>query len=194
MLSTGRRPQKVGQEIGASNNHHPSPLHLRLCLKALMTTLNDFSANTLSGQSRALKAYQGQVVLVVNTASACGFTPQFKGLQQLHDAYFAQGFSVLGFPCNQFGAQDKGSNAEIGQFCEINYGVSFPMFAKIEVNGSNAHPLFAWLKDQARGIFWTRSIKWNFTKFLINRQGHVVARFGSTVKPKDIENAIQKLL
>ena len=148
-----------------------------------MTTLYDFQAQTISGETVNFSDYKGKALLIVNTASACGFTPQFAGLESLQQAFASQGLVVLGFPCNQFGSQDPGSNEDIGAFCQKNYGVSFPMMAKIDVNGTQAHPLFTWLKTQAPGILGSEGIKWNFTKFLINRQGQVVKRYASLDKP-----------
>ena len=159
-----------------------------------MSHFYDFSATDIQGTDQAMSAYRGQVVLAVNTASACGFTPQLQGLQALHQTYAARGLVVLGFPCNQFGKQDPGSNADIASFCLRNYGVDFPMMAKVEVNGHNAHPLFVWLKAQAPGIWGTRMIKWNFTKFLINHEGQVLQRYAPRDTPaslaKDIEAAL----
>lgn len=153
-----------------------------------------YSAQRIDGKEQALADYQGQVLLIVNTASQCGFTPQFAGLEELYQRYQAQGFSVLGFPCNQFGGQDPDSNANIQQFCQVNYGVSFPMFAKIEVNGEQAHPLFQYLKQQATGLLGSEMIKWNFTKFLIAKDGTVFKRYAPTTKPEDISNDIEQLL
>jgi glutathione peroxidase len=159
-----------------------------------MTSIYDFEALSIDGQPAPLKNYQGQVLLIVNTASACGFTPQFAGLETLHESYSSQGLVVLGFPCNQFGAQDSGSNGEIAQFCQRNYGVSFAMMAKIEVNGPGAHPLYQWLKSEAPGLLGTQAIKWNFTKFLVGKDGTVIKRYAPTDKPeslvKDIEAAL----
>ena len=159
-----------------------------------MSTLHDFSAQDIQGHEQALSTYQGQVLLVVNTASACGFTPQFSGLQKLQDQWAGRGFTVLGFPCNQFGSQDPGSDGEILGFCQKNYGVTFPMMSKVEVNGANAHPLFKWLTQAAPGVLGTQAIKWNFTKFLVGRNGEVIKRYGSMDKPealaKDIEAAL----
>jgi glutathione peroxidase len=159
-----------------------------------MTSVYDFTATALDGRERALRDYEEQVLLIVNTASNCGFTPQYAGLQALQDAYEARGFSVLGFPCNQFGAQEPGDAAEIGAFCERNYGVSFPMFAKIDVNGAGAHPLYQHLKATSRGLLGTQGIKWNFTKFLVDRSGRVVERFGPASTPATIRRDIEKLL
>ena len=158
-----------------------------------MPTLSDFSATTITGEPASLDAYQGNVALVVNTASACGFTPQFEGLEKLHVQYADQGLSVLGFPCNQFGAQDSGSNEEIGAFCQKNYGVSFQMFEKVDVNGDDAHPLYQWLREEKRGLMGEK-IKWNFTKFLIGRDGSVLKRYGSTTKPEKIAADIERAL
>jgi glutathione peroxidase len=156
-------------------------------------TLSDFSATTITGEERPLDSYAGQVVLVVNTASACGFTPQFEGLETLHETYAEQGLAVLGFPCNQFGNQDPGANEEIGLFCQKNYGVTFAMFEKIEVNGDGAHPLYKWLREEKGGVLGDK-IKWNFTKFLIGRDGTVIKRYGSTTKPEKIASDIEKAL
>lgn len=160
----------------------------------MSATIYGFSAPTLRGQDVSLKDYAGKVVLIVNTASKCGLTPQYKGLEKLYQAYKDKGLVILGFPCNQFGQQEPGSSAQISEFCELNYGVSFPMFDKIQVNGEGAHPLYQFLKDQKPGIFGSKGIKWNFTKFLVNRQGEVVQRFGPQTKPEAIESHIQKLL
>ena len=157
-------------------------------------TLRDFKAVRIDGTSISMESYVGQVLLIVNTASRCGFTPQYHGLQQLYRDYRERGFQVLGFPCNQFREQEPGSAGEISQFCEINYGVTFPMFAKIEVNGPGAHPMFRWLKAQAPGILGTQRIKWNFTKFLIGRDGRVVKRFAPNVEPNEIRTSIEALL
>ncbi|MDY6946028.1 MAG: glutathione peroxidase [Pseudomonadota bacterium] len=159
-----------------------------------MSSLYDFSATSLDGKPVALKQFAGQVLLVVNTASKCGFTPQYEGLEALYKQYRDRGLTVLGFPCNQFGAQEPGSAAEIGSFCQKNYGVSFPMFEKIEVNGAAAHPLYRWLKASAKGILGSEGIKWNFTKFLIDRDGNVVERFAPTTKPEDLKSNVEALL
>ena len=159
-----------------------------------MPQLSDFQAQRIDGSSVLLADLQGRVLLIVNTASACGFTPQFAGLEALHQSHGAKGLTVMGFPCNQFGGQDPGSNEEIGAFCQKNYGVSFPMMAKINVNGADAHPLFQWLKAQAPGILGSEGIKWNFTKFLIGKDGQVLSRYAPTDTPakitKDIEAAL----
>lgn len=161
----------------------------------MRSSFYDFSATSIDGHSQSFAGYAGKVVLVVNTASACGFTPQFEGLQQLYERYADQGLVIVGFPCNQFGQQDKGSNTEIAGFCQRNYGVAFPMMAKVDVNGAQAHPLFAWLKSQAPGILGTEMIKWNFTKFLVGRDGQVLQRYAPKDAPSslaaDIEAALQ---
>ncbi len=154
----------------------------------------DFSAARLDGKDESLSDYRGQVLLIVNTASACGFTPQYAGLEALYEKLHGEGLTILGFPCNQFGAQEPGSAAEIGAFCQKNYGVRFPMFAKIEVNGANAHPLYKYLKDAKPGLLGTEAIKWNFTKFLIGKDGEPVARYAPNTKPEELEAPIRKLL
>ena len=158
------------------------------------STAYDFSCATPGGKKKSLADYRGKVLLVVNTASKCGFTPQFAGLEELYEKYRDQGFEILGFPCNQFGKQDPGSNDEIMEFCQLNYGVSFPMFGKIEVNGSGADPLFRHLKKEAPGALGTERIKWNFTKFLIDTEGNVVKRYAPMDKPSAIEKDVKKLL
>ena len=158
-----------------------------------MTTVYDFSAVTLDGQETPLSRFEGQVLLIVNTASACGFTPQYKGLQSLHKELSPRGFSVLGFPCNQFGGQEPGNAQQIEQFCTRNYAITFPMFAKIDVNGSNAHPLFKFLQNARVGLLGP-SLKWNFTKFLIDRAGRVVGRFAPTDRPEGLKKQIEALL
>jgi glutathione peroxidase len=159
-----------------------------------MASIYDFEAQQIDGKTVPLKNFEGRVMLIVNTASACGFTPQFAGLEELHKNYGAKGLVVLGFPCNQFGAQDPGDNTEIASFCQINYGVSFPMMAKIEVNGAGAHPLYKWLTKEAPGVLGTQAIKWNFTKFLIGKNGQVIRRYAPTDTPqslaKDLEAAL----
>ena len=158
-----------------------------------MSDFYQFNAETLHGDTRSLADYKGQVVLVVNTASKCGFTPQYKGLQELYETYKNRGFTILGFPCNQFGGQEPGDAEEINSFCEMNYGVEFPMFNKIDVNGDNAHPLFNYLKDELSGTLGDK-IKWNFTKFLIGKDGQPIKRYAPTTKPgkltRDIEQAL----
>ncbi len=157
-------------------------------------TLADFSANRLDRTPQALSAFAGQVVLIVNVASQCGFTPQYEGLEALYQQYKDRGLVILGFPCNQFGAQEPGSSDEIAQFCALNFSASFPMFERIEVNGDAAHPLFDWLTAAAPGVLGTGAIKWNFTKFLLGRDGKVVDRFAPTTEPAEIAPAIEKLL
>ena len=159
-----------------------------------MSTVHDFSARDLQGRDVALDQYRGRVLLVVNTASKCGFTPQYKGLQKLYEDYRDRGLEILGFPCNQFANQEPGSEEEIGSFCEMNYGVSFPMFGKIEVNGDETHPLFDHLKAEAPGLLGSKAIKWNFTKFLVDRDGRVVRRYGPKDTPESIAADIEKLL
>jgi glutathione peroxidase len=159
-----------------------------------MSTVYDFHATSIAGQEVHLSDYKGHVMLIVNTASACGFTPQFAGLEELHQQYGAKGLAVMGFPCNQFGSQDPGSNEEIGAFCQANYGVSFPMMAKVDVNGAQAHALFQWLKAEAPGLLGSEGIKWNFTKFLINRQGQVIKRYAPLDKPASIAADIEAAL
>jgi glutathione peroxidase len=158
-----------------------------------MTSIYDFSARSLAGEDTPLKRFEGRVLLIVNTASACGFTPQYKGLEALQQKYAARGFSVLGFPCNQFGRQEPGSAAEIGQFCSSNYAVTFPMFDKIEVNGENAHPLYRYLKGEKGGLLGS-AIKWNFTKFLVDRSGKVIGRYAPTTTPEQLTGDIEALL
>ena len=159
-----------------------------------MTTIYDFEALSIDGKSVPLNQFKGKAMLIVNTASACGFTPQFAGLEKLHETYGAKGLVVLGFPCNQFGGQDSGSNGEIAQFCQLNYGVSFAMMAKVAVNGADAHPLYQWLCKEAPGLLGSKAIKWNFTKFLVGKDGAVLKRYAPTDTPaslaKDIEAAL----
>ena len=159
-----------------------------------MSTLYDIPVNTLNGEASSLAPFRGQVLLIVNTASQCGFTPQYAELEALYKKYKDQGFAVLGFPCNQFGAQEPGSAAEIANFCEKNFGVSFPMFEKIDVNGANEHPLYAQLKKAAPGVLGTEGIKWNFTKFLISRDGQIKARYAPTTRPAELANDVAALL
>ena len=159
-----------------------------------MTTVYDFSATDINGKEAALTQFRGKAMLVVNTASACGFTPQFGGLEALHQAYAGQGLVVLGFPCNQFGNQDPGADAEIASFCQLNYGVSFPMMGKVEVNGAGAHPLFSFLSAQAPGLLGSKAIKWNFTKFLIGKDGSVLKRYAPQDTPASLAKDIEKAL
>jgi glutathione peroxidase len=158
-----------------------------------MSGIYDFTANSLSGEEVPLKRFEGQVLLIVNTASACGFTPQYRGLEGLQQQYAARGFVVLGFPCNQFGAQEPGDAKQIAQFCEKNYAITFPMFAKIDVNGGKEHPLYKYLKSQKSGLLGA-SIKWNFTKFLVDRSGKVVGRYAPTDRPEALKKQIEALL
>jgi glutathione peroxidase len=159
-----------------------------------MTSVYDFSATAIDGTERALEQYRGQALLIVNTASKCGFTSQYEGLETLHRQYTDKPFEVLGFPCNQFGAQEPGKAAEIASFCSMTYGIDFPMFDRIDVNGPNRHPLFAWLTGQKKGFLGTRDIKWNFTKFLTDREGRVVARYAPQTEPSAIAADIEKLI
>lgn len=159
-----------------------------------MASVYDFSATTIDGKSRKLADYQGKVLLVVNTASKCGFTPQYAGLETIYKQYKDRGFAVLGFPSNQFGAQEPGPDDQIAEFCEINYGVSFPMFSKVDVNGDNAHPLFKHLTSAKKGLLGSEAIKWNFTKFLIGKDGRVIDRYAPTTKPEDLAKDIEKAL
>lgn len=153
-----------------------------------------FEVDTIRGEKQTLADYAGKVLLIVNTATKCGFAPQFKGLERLYEKYRSQGFDVLGFPSGQFANQEAENNEDIAQACEINFGVTFPLFSKIDVKGEHAHPLFTYLTEEARGILGTKAIKWNFTKFLIDRQGQVVKRFGPNETPEKIESDIQRLL
>jgi len=159
-----------------------------------MTTVFDFNATALGGNAIDLSQYKGQVLLIVNTASKCGFTPQYKGLEAVYQQFKDRGVTVLGFPCNQFGAQEPGTADEIGAFCEKNFGVTFPLFEKVDVNGDDAHPLFKHLKKDAPGVLGTEGIKWNFTKFLIRKDGSVYDRYAPTTKPEDLTDDIEKLL
>jgi glutathione peroxidase len=159
-----------------------------------MADIYDFSATTIDGQEVGLDIYRGKVLLIVNTASKCGFTPQYEGLETLHEELSDRGLVVLGFPCNQFGAQEPGDAAEIASFCRLSYDVKFPMFAKIDVNGPATAPLYAWLKHEAKGLLGSEGIKWNFTKFLVDRDGKVVDRYAPTTPPKAIRKDIEALL
>jgi glutathione peroxidase len=159
-----------------------------------MTTIYDFEARQIDGKTVPLAQFKGQVLLIVNTASACGFTPQFGGLEELHRQYGSRGLVVLGFPCNQFGEQDPGANEEIAQFCQVNYGVTFPMMAKIDVKGPKADPLYQWLSAEAPGLLGTKAIKWNFTKFLVGRDGGVIKRYAPADAPAGLAKEIEKSL
>ena len=158
-----------------------------------MTSIYDFAAPTIHGDEQPLRSYEGQVLLVVNTASQCGFTPQYEGLQRLEETYADRGFHVLGFPCDQFAGQEPGTEEEIEAFCTGRFGVTFPMFAKVDVNGKDAHPVFAWLREQKSGVLGNR-VKWNFTKFLVGRDGRVVRRYAPTTKPEEIAADIESAL
>ena len=157
-------------------------------------TAYDFDARQIDGKAISLAEFKGKVMLIVNTASKCGFTPQFGGLEALHQSYAGKGLVVLGFPCNQFGSQDPGSDDDIAGFCQVNYGVSFPMMSKIKVNGSAAHPLYQWLSAEAPGLLGSKSIKWNFTKFLVGKDGQVIKRYAPTDKPADLAKDIDAAL
>ncbi|MDZ4371119.1 MAG: glutathione peroxidase [Phenylobacterium sp.] len=159
-----------------------------------MTSIYDFSAETLAGKPVQLSDYRGKVVLIVNTASKCGFTPQYQGLDKLYQRFRDRGLVVLGFPCNQFGAQEPGNASEIASFCSLNFDVQFPMMGKIEVNGPRTHPLYAYLKKAKKGVLGTESVKWNFTKFLVDREGQVRKRYAPNVEPKALESAIEALI
>lgn len=159
-----------------------------------MPSVYDFTAETITGENLPLVTFKGQVLLIVNTASACGFTPQYESLQALHQQFASRGFAVLGFPCNQFGHQEPGDSHDIATFCSRNYAVSFPLFAKIDVNGANAHPLYAYLTRERPGVLGSKAIKWNFTKFVVDRYGRAVARYGSLTKPQALANKIESLL
>ncbi|MES2282542.1 MAG: glutathione peroxidase [Pseudomonadota bacterium] len=157
-------------------------------------TIYGFEATNINGKTIPLDGFKGKVMLIVNTASKCGFTPQFGGLEDLHKSYAGKGLAVLGFPCNQFGSQDPGADGEIEQFCQLNYGVSFPMMSKIDVNGPAAHPLYKWLSAEAPGLLGSKSIKWNFTKFLVGKDGKVIRRYAPTDKPADLAKDIEAAL
>lgn len=157
-------------------------------------TIYRFEAKSINGKDIPLSDFKGQVMLIVNTASKCGFTPQFGGLEALHKTYAGKGLAVLGFPCNQFGSQDPGADGEIAEFCQVNYGVSFPMMGKIDVNGPAAHPLYKWLGAEAPGLLGSKSIKWNFTKFLVGKDGHVIKRYAPTDKPADLAKDVEAAL
>lgn len=159
-----------------------------------MNHFYDFNVRTITGEEQSMSIYKDKVLLIVNVASECGYTPQYKGLEKLYKTYHDQGFEVLAFPCNQFGGQEPGTEKQIQNFCKVNFGVTFPLFAKIDVNGEYTHPLYVYLKKKAPGILGTESIKWNFTKFLIDREGNVITRYGSSRKPEEIAKDIEKLL
>ena len=159
-----------------------------------MSSIYDFEARQINGKDIALSKFKGKVMLIVNTASKCGFTPQFGGLEELYKSYSGKGLVVLGFPCNQFGSQDPGADGEIADFCQVNYGVSFPMMGKIDVNGPAAHPLYKWLSSEAPGLLGSKGIKWNFTKFLVGKDGQVIRRYAPTDKPEDLAKDIEAAL
>ena len=159
-----------------------------------MASIYDFSVEDITGKEVTLDKYRGKAMLIVNTASKCGFTPQYKGLEELYEQLHGKGLEILGFPCNQFGGQEPGTDTEIAQFCELNYGVSFPMFAKVDVNGADASPLFKYLKAEAPGMLGSEMVKWNFTKFLVDREGKVVARFAPKDTPEAIASDVEKVL
>lgn len=159
-----------------------------------MSSIYDFEAQQINGKNVALSEFKGKALLIVNTASKCGFTPQFGGLEELHKTYADKGLVVLGFPCNQFGSQDPGADGEIAEFCQVNYGVSFPMMGKIDVNGPAAHPLYKWLSSEAPGLLGSKSIKWNFTKFLVGKDGQVIRRYAPTDKPADLAKDVEAAL
>ena len=163
-------------------------------MSAAPTSIYDFEAQSITGQPVALSEHRGKVLLIVNTASACGFTPQFAGLEELWQSYGVRGLVVVGFPSNQFGGQDPGANEEIASFCQLNYGVSFPMMAKVEVNGSGAHPLWKWLTAEAPGLLGSKAVKWNFTKFLVGRDGRVIKRYAPTDTPASLKADIEEAL
>lgn len=160
----------------------------------MSAAIYDIDVTDISGQPRSLADYRGKVLLIVNTASKCGFTPQYQELEALYQELQPKGLEILGFPCNQFGHQEPGSDSDISQFCQLNYGVSFPMFAKIDVNGANTHPLYVLLKQEAKGVLGSKGIKWNFTKFLVDKQGNVLERFAPTTKPLQLKQQIEQLL
>ncbi|PIQ26485.1 glutathione peroxidase [bacterium (Candidatus Blackallbacteria) CG17_big_fil_post_rev_8_21_14_2_50_48_46] len=160
----------------------------------MSASVYDFEVKTITGETTTLEPYRNKVLVIVNTASKCGLTPQYEGLEKLYRSYREQGLEILGFPCNQFGLQEPGSEAEIQSFCQLNFKVDFPMFSKIEVNGSDTHPLYAYLKDEAPGLLGSKPIKWNFTKFLVNREGKVLKRFAPTDTPESMESEIKRAL
>ncbi|QSX34258.1 glutathione peroxidase [Shewanella avicenniae] len=157
-------------------------------------SIYDVQVTDIQGKQQTMAQYQGKVLLIVNTASKCGFTPQYQELETLYNALQPKGLEILGFPCNQFGHQEPGSDSDISQFCQLNYGVSFPMFAKIDVNGANTHPLYQLLKREAKGLLGSQGIKWNFTKFLVDKEGHVIERYAPTTKPLQLKQTIEQLL
>ena len=158
------------------------------------SNIHEFTLNSIDGKPAPLATYDGKVILLVNVASRCGFTPQYEGLEKLYEKYKDRGFAILGFPCNQFGSQEPGTEEEIKSFCDLNFGVKFPLFAKVDVNGANAHPLYKYLTSEKPGVLGTEAIKWNFTKFLIDKKGEPVKRYGSADKPESLEPDIEKIL
>jgi glutathione peroxidase len=192
----GSRAAGEGATPAAVTNAPPKPRVVRACisLRVRMTTVYDFVARTIDGKNRKLSDYKGKVLLVVNVASKCGFTPQYKGLEAVYRRFKDRGFAVLGFPSNQFGEQEPGEESEIAEFCELNFGVTFPLFAKIDVNGANAHPLYRHLTSARPGLLGSEGIKWNFTKFLVDRNGDVVKRYAPTTEPEEIAKDIEKEL
>ena len=163
-------------------------------LRIMKESFYDFKANDINGKEVSMSSYEGKVILIVNVASSCGFTPQYEGLQKLYDEHKEQGLEILAFPCNQFGEQEKGDGEEIKNFCEKNYSITFPILEKVEVNGNDAHPIFKFIKEQKKGFMGTESIKWNFSKFLLNKNGEVIKRYGSLDVPENLENDIKELL
>ena len=163
-------------------------------LRIMKESFYDFKANDINGKEVSMSSYEGKVVLIVNVASGCGFTPQYEGLQKLYDEHKEEGLEILAFPCNQFGEQEKGDGEEIKNFCEKNYSITFPIFEKVEVNGNDAHPIFKFIKEQKKGFMGTESIKWNFSKFLLNKNGEVIKRYGSLDVPENLEEDIKQLL
>jgi glutathione peroxidase len=192
----------ISKEPGLSTRKYASLKTLSIALARLWIKIAcmpepkiySFEVKSIDGKTTTLSPYKGKAMLIVNVASQCGFTSQYGGLEALYNKYHEKGFEVLGFPCNQFGSQEPGDEAEIKNFCELNYSVSFPLFAKIDVNGENAHPLYQFLKSEEKGIFGTEAIKWNFTKFLIDREGNVLKRFAPQTKPEDLESEVEAAL
>ena len=196
---------KVQRKYDSSDTSTPKDIHLKKILLGLLLILSlnagdtmkhlyDFNVVTITKAEQSMARYKDKVLLIVNVASECGFTPQYEGLEKLYETYQKQGFEILAFPCNQFGGQEPGTPKQIQNFCKVNFDVTFPLFAKIDVNGKDTHPLYAYLKKKAPGILGTESIKWNFTKFLVDKKGNVIRRYGSSTKPEEIESDIEKLL
>lgn len=194
LLSAEHFKYNCAQLIGLQLFSFYTQQALRIWRDKMTTKIWDFTVNDIQGAESSLTDFKGKVLLIVNTASGCGFTPQYQGLQSLYEKFGPDKFAVLGFPCNQFGAQESGSNSEIQSFCELNFNVSFPMFQKIEVNGEDAHPLYQYLKSSAKGILGSQRIKWNFTKFLVDSDGKVLERFAPTTKPEALTKKIEELL